>query len=206
MRNPIIGKVEYINTSDDEGPQGPRHRMSNQREPGRVHGDAIKRAGDSKGNRYAAAHSFTSHLRYKIENRISSNPDFPFVLIAAVFIVLFVLFAVVWRELGETDSDDAEDDDGALFGTQSWSDAFYFSLLMLATGQYDDSVPTSHGYRLVFFIMIFLGPTLIFAVLIGFINDYVQSFMDSLKNGRSMVHEENHTLILGYVALLTAYT
>ena len=56
---------------------------------------------------------------------------------------------------------------------------------MLSTGQYTDGIPTT-GYRLLYFLMIFTGPTLIFAILIGFLNEGVSSFMDRLKDGRKI--------------------
>ena len=41
---------------------------------------------------------------------------------------------------------------------------------MLSTGQHD-GILTKHGYRYLYFAMIFIGPTLFFAILVGFIND-----------------------------------
>ena len=201
MNRPLLGKVEYIHRSLGESEVDTSSRADTPRDDMRVmQKEANLKTREKKNtNLTASADTFTSRARYLIENKISANHYFPFILISIVFILLFLFFAIVWYEIGGLDSDnDDTTDDGMLFGTQSWSDAFYFSLLMLATGQYDDSIPQSHGYRFVYFIMVFIGPTVIFAVLIGFINEQVQSFMENLKNGKSFVHENNHTLILGW--------
>ena len=134
-----------------------------------------------------------SILGYLVENRIASNPVFPFVLILSAFLISFVVFSALWYEVG---SHDSNDDD--LYGTNSASDALFLTLQMLTTGQYTDGIPQKNGYRLLYFLMIFVGPFLIFAILIGFLNEGVSSFMLRLKEGKTNVHEKNHTLILGW--------
>ena len=134
-----------------------------------------------------------SIMGYLIENRIASNPAFPFIIILMAFIAFLILFGFLWYAAGKGDTDDLD----GLYGTDSVSDAIFLAVQMLSTGQYTDGIPTT-GYRLLYFLMIFTGPTLIFAILIGFLNEGVSSFMDRLKDGRTNVHENHHTLILGW--------
>ena len=137
--------------------------------------------------------STLSYLGYMLENRIASNPSFPFLAILIMFLIFFICFGIIWYAVGK-DVNGLED----LYGTQNLADSFFLVLQMLSTGQYADGIPTKHGYRYLYFAMIFIGPTLIFAILIGFINDGVNAFMDKLKDGKTHVYERNHTLILGW--------
>ena len=59
---------------------------------------------------------------------------------------------------------DIADDD--LYGTHSFKDSLFLTLQMLTTGQYTDGIPDKDGYRLTYFLMILVGPFLIFAILI----------------------------------------
>ena len=137
--------------------------------------------------------TFFSLLGYLVENRIASNPSFPFVVIIVIFLVFYIIFGLLWYLVGK----DSNDVDG-LYGADNSNDAFFLALQMLSTGGYTDEIPLKHGYRYLYFLMIFIGPTIIFAILIGFINDGITSFMDRLKDGKTAVHEQNHTLILGW--------
>ena len=137
--------------------------------------------------------TFFSLLGYLVENRIASNPSFPFVVIIVIFLVFYIIFGLLWYLVGK----DSNDVDG-LYGADNSNDAFFLALQMLSTGGYTDEIPLKHGYRYLYFLMIFVGPTIIFAILIGFINDGITSFMDRLKDGKTAVHEQNHTLILGW--------
>ena len=139
--------------------------------------------------------TIASVVGYLVENRIASNPTFPFILILVAFLIFFLVFGFLWYQIGETEENTNNDD---LYGTHSIKDALFLTLQMLTTGQYTDGIPDKDGYRLLYFLMIFVGPFLIFAILIGFLNEGVSSFMDRLKEGKTDVHERNHTLILGW--------
>ena len=75
-----------------------------------------------------------------------------------------ILFGFIWYAVGN--NQDGLDD---LYGTQNAGDSFFLVLQMLTTGGYTDGIPNDHGYRIMYFAMIFIGPTIIFAILIGFI-------------------------------------
>lgn len=165
--------------------------------------DLLKRLKIIKGpdhiNEHAEA-SFSEQILYQIENRISSNPSTPFVALGLFFIFLLVIFGFVWHTLTNLNkskliSNGLFNED--LYGTASIADSFYLSLLTLTSGGYDDSIPEYNGLRILYFAMIFAG-MVIFAILVGFITDSIQSFMTSLNEGRSKCCETDHTLILGW--------
>ena len=98
--------------------------------------------------------------------------------------------------------DEADDDFNAAFGTADTStkgwNSFYMTLQVLMTGGYDMGIgPTHNLLRFLFFLQILVG-LVVFAILVGFITDIVQTFMDDLNKGKSKVTDRGHTLILGW--------
>ena len=152
----------------------------------------------------SAAVSVIDSIFYEVENRISSNLWFPFIALAVFFTGFTLLFGLVWRialNAGKAGGDGASDPEVAalqgFFGRDNTFDSFWLSFQVMATTGFEDSIPSINGIRIIYFAMIFFG-LVVFAILVGFITDSVQTFMTELALGRTKVAETGHTLILGW--------
>ena len=158
--------------------------------------EALERG--AQRNLAADEETWGDFLAYNIENRIASDPQFPFILITIIFIINFLAFGIMWYQVGVANEANGGSNDD-VYGTASMRDAFFFAISMLTTGGSDEVPDEFDGvFRLLFIAMILIGPTIIFAILVGFINDAVSGYMDSLEAGETKVLEDNHTLILGW--------
>ena len=132
---------------------------------------------------------------YQVENRISSNPSFPFLFLAGVFCLVINLFGYLWYLA--SNNINVEGGGDPLYGSVNLGDAWFLSIQLLTSAGFDDSIP-NHGFlRPLYFLQIFVG-LVIFAILVGFVTDTIQGFMKSLSDGKTRVMEERHTLILGW--------
>lgn len=168
-----------------------------------------------------ADRSWPDRLAYFCENLIAMNSFAAFYILATAFVVLVLAHAGAWYLLlryerdaplrdGGYDGDDAarrlagrgalnEGDMAAVrgaLGYKSLSDSIWMALQVLSSAGFDGNLPAPALLRVVYLSMIICG-LVVFAVLVGFITDAVESFTRSLANGRTKVVEHGHTLILG---------
>lgn len=163
--------------------------------------------------------SLPDRLAYFCENLIAMNSFAAFYILATAFVVLVFAHAGGWylllryerdaplRDGGYAGGERRLSNRGALnrgdmaavrdtLGYKSFSDSVWMALQVLASAGSDPSLPTLALLRCVYLSMIICG-LVVFAVLVGFITESVESFMRSLAAGRTKVVERGHTLILG---------
>lgn len=129
-------------------------------------------------------------LRYKFDNLMSrGTPAMIGILFVLSLAVVFVAGAVVsiagFVQQGETER--------LSFAEAAWSS------LMRTLDSGTMGGDTGTGFRGVM-LLVTLGGIFIVSALIGVLNNGIESKMDALRKGRSMVLESNHTLILGWSA------
>jgi len=126
--------------------------------------------------------SLVDKLSYSTENRVASNPKSKFYFLFLVVFLFCVLFSALWSASSDSN--------------ETFLDAMYAVLQIIATGCVS-SEDESPFRRFVFLASMFTGCCL-FAVLVGFINDSVSDFMESMNKGHSKVAVSGHTLVLGW--------
>lgn len=146
-----------------------------------------------------ALRNFTDKVTYFVENALAAYPGSQLYALGVLFLALLIVFTLIFylyvRSCQRNDSCTADFNES--FGYDfNIGDCFYFILQVLAVGGAEmDS--RREGYRFIFFITIFVG-LIVWAILVGFITEMVQSFMENLNKGKSKVVEKGHTLILGW--------
>lgn len=134
--------------------------------------------------------TFRQLLRYKFDNLMArGTPALIGILFALSLAVVFIAGAIVsvagFVQDGET-------------GRLSFAEAAWSSLMRtLDSGTMGGDTGT--GFRGVM-LLVTLGGIFIVSALIGVINNGLETQMDALRKGRSLVLESNHTLILGWSA------
>jgi len=143
---------------------------------------------------------------YWTENALAAYPGSQLYALALLFLFFLVVFTFLWFLVidmtKESTLADASDDFVETFGgndkVTTFENALYMTLQVLTTGGYDMSISSkSVGLRLIFFFQIIVG-LVVFAILVGFITEIVQGFMEDLNKGKSKVTDHGHTLILGW--------
>ena len=134
---------------------------------------------------------------YQIENRISSNPSFPFLFLAFVFVLVINLFGYLWYLASNKVNAEGDALNDPVYGSVNLGDAWFLSIQLLTSAGFDDTIPNHGILRPLYFLQIFVG-LVIFAILVGFVTDTIQGFMKSLSEGKTRVMEKRHTLILGW--------
>merc|ERR1719460_3061071 len=77
--------------------------------------------------------------------------------------------------------------------------SFYYVFQILASGGYDDNIDTAKSpYHAVVLVLTMLTGLMVFAVLVGFVNDSVQDTIEEINQGKSKIVARGHTLILGW--------
>ena len=136
------------------------------------------------------------------KNGLAAYPGSQLYALGVVFLAFLVLFTLIFY--GYVLSCRNSDSCSEIFLEYSdlyeydfnIGDCFYFILQVLAVGGFQmDS--KREGFRIIFFLTIFVG-LIVWAILVGFITEMVQSFMADLNKGKSKVVERGHTLILGW--------
>lgn len=141
-------------------------------------------------NLYSAT-SISDQLSYQFENRVSSDPNTPFLFLSSIFIIGVAIFGTAWYYASS-----ALDEEDALYGSGSWINSIYMTMQVVAVQGFYET-PDKYGLRWINFFMLLFG-LVIFAILVGFITDSVISFMTCMQEGKTRVMETNHTLILGW--------
>jgi hypothetical protein len=149
---------------------------------------------------------WSDYAYYHTENVLASNPGSQLYALGVMFLVFLIILSLVWWVIvsaaSEDEMADASDDFVASFKdtnkATNLENAFYMTLQVLMTGGFDMSIGhTSILLRFLFFIQILVG-LVVFAILVGFITEMVQGFMEDLNKGKSKVTDRGHTLILGW--------
>lgn len=132
--------------------------------------------------------TFRQRLRYWFDNLMSrGTPALIGILFVASLLVVLIAGAVV-----SLSGFVQEGENGRLgFGEAVWQS------LMRTLDSGTMGGDTGSGYRGVM-LLVTLGGIFIVSALIGVLNNGLESQMDALRKGRSMVIENNHTLILGW--------
>ena len=138
-----------------------------------------------------------ARLRYLIVVFLTRTTFFPYLLlVAAMFFVVAVGMGAYFFGLMAPQSIRAEGIDNAL--DAGFIDTFWWSFKhVLDPGAFakDYGAPIS---VLVFGVFTTIMGLVITGALIGFIVNFIQTFMDELKRGSTVIHEINHVLILGW--------
>ena len=128
-----------------------------------------------------------NRLRYAFDNTMSRGS---YAMIAwlgffSAFIILFAAFIIVLFEIFPESE-----------GPLSFIEAFWKSLMRtLDPGTMGED--KGWGFRIVQFLVT-LGGIFIISTLIGVISSGIESLLSGLRKGRSLIIENNHTLILGW--------
>ena len=94
------------------------------------------KAGHTEKNSFAEV-SMSDAIFYEIENRISSAPAFPFIMLAFVFVSLLVLLSIAWYFASHNHNE--------VYGSENLSDSVNHVLQLLTAGGGDDSIPDING-------------------------------------------------------------
>ncbi|KAH8051163.1 hypothetical protein JL722_10860 [Aureococcus anophagefferens] len=162
--------------------------------------------------------SLPDRLAYFCENLIAMNSFAAFYILATAFVVLASRTLAAGTSLryerdaplrdgGYAGGERRLSNRGALnrgdmaavrdtLGYKSFSDSAWMAPRSSRSAGSDPSLPTLALLRCVYLSMIICG-LVVFAVLVGFITESVESFMRSLAAGRTKVVEHGHALILG---------
>src|SRR6478609_4766491 len=134
--------------------------------------------------------TFRQRLSYGFDNIMSKGtPALILALGIASFLMIFVISLVVWIiRSGSDDSNAAGEDFVGIF----WRGLL--RTLDSGTMGGDQGTPQYLGLML----LVTLGGIFIVSTLIGVLSTGIESKLDELRKGRSLVLEEGHTLILGW--------
>lgn len=132
-------------------------------------------------------YSGSQKFRYRFDNLMSKGAGAMILLLAILSVLVVVIAgAVLW---GFNVSPEGEDAFGFIEGV-------WVSLMRtLDSGTMGDD--SGWGFRFVAFAVT-LGGIFIISALIGVLSTGIESKLDNLRKGRSLVIEKNHTLILGW--------
>ena len=133
--------------------------------------------------------SFGERFRYRLDNLISRSP-FSQVLALAVISAFIVFFAALLITVVTAEHLGLEDQNDNLLFRFWWA----FTRLMDPGTFIGD---TESFFVAVTGVLVTLGGILVFSLLIGILSSKIGEKLDELKQGRSPVIEQNHTLILG---------
>jgi len=133
--------------------------------------------------------TFNQRLRYQFDNLMSRGTP-------ALIGMLFVLSLIVVVIAGAIISITGFVQEGETVPKLSFGEAAWESLMRtLDSGTMGGDTGT--GFRVVM-LFVTLGGIFIVSALIGVLNNAIESQMERLRKGRSMVLESNHTLVLGW--------
>eukprot|EP00746_Dinoflagellata_sp_MGD_P023724 gnl/MRDRNA2_/MRDRNA2_155666_c0_seq1.p1 gnl/MRDRNA2_/MRDRNA2_155666_c0~~gnl/MRDRNA2_/MRDRNA2_155666_c0_seq1.p1 ORF type:complete len:781 (-),score=104.61 gnl/MRDRNA2_/MRDRNA2_155666_c0_seq1:72-2414(-) len=126
-------------------------------------------------------------LMYYLENYAASSPSAKFVILGVVAAVMTIALSFFWLIAWKDEDENADYD---------YAKALYMVFQAVAAGGVDDSLTV--GIQQFIFLASILTGLLVFAVLVGFVNDLVAGKMESLNEGSTKVAISGHTLILGW--------
>jgi hypothetical protein len=133
-------------------------------------------------------YSWSDRFFYKLENTIANDHNVPYYILVLFALVFVFIIATMWVRVSH--------EDPVHPFAQDFYGATFMALQMLFTGGADTTYTWLHE-RYVFGFAMVVG-VLLTSVLVGLITESVQDYMSSLKEGKSLVIESGHHLILGY--------
>jgi len=131
-------------------------------------------------------HSFKDRFQYWFDTQMSKGSIALIRLLAIVTIAVVSIIAFLLVILGYSE---------ARFGADVYWDSF--ATVINAWMPYYDESDGRIGYLIIMSISAIIG-LLITSVLIGIISSAIEQHIESLKNGKSMVLEKDHIVILGF--------
>ena len=148
-------------------------------------------------------------LWYYLENILAASPGAKFNLLVLVTFVFWVVYTILWGVAGGTPLlrrlkalHPAHGEDNAVVEEEpalDWPNTAYHVFQILAAGGVDDTfdIVQAPWSALVFMLTLMTG-LMVFAVLVGFVNETVTALIDSINQGDSKVCVKDHTLTLGW--------
>lgn len=134
----------------------------------------------------STTHSFKERLRYRFDNSISRSPLRLLIWLAGAAISIVLLFSAGLYVVHISPADEP-----GFFNT------FWNILFQALTPNPVDPKDQPILYLLVMLVITFISLFLV-SILIGALSNTIQVKMDDLRKGRSLVLEQEHTVILGW--------
>ena len=134
--------------------------------------------------------TFSQRLRYQFDNLMSRGTP---ALIGMLFILSLIIVIIAGAVISITGFVQEGTDGRLSFGEAMWES------LMRTLDSGTMGGDTGTGFRAVM-LFVTLGGIFVVSALIGVLNNAIESQMERLRKGRSLVLETNHTLILGWSA------
>lgn len=126
-------------------------------------------------------------LRYRFDNSMSRGTPAMLAWLGIISMVIIVLSAILVSFLGIA----PEGGENLSLPEALWSSLMHSMDAGTVAGD------TGWSFRFLMFIVT-LGGIFVLSTLIGALSNGIQTLLEKLRKGRSLVCEENHTLILGY--------
>ncbi len=132
-------------------------------------------------------HTFAQKFRYKFDNLMSKGP----IAMISLLAILSILIVIVSGSIIYVFHFSPEGDKSLDFSEGLWQS------LMRALDAGAVGADSDWTFRLIAFIVT-VGGIFILSTLIGVLSSGIESKLDDLRKGKSLVIEKNHTLILGW--------
>jgi ion channel POLLUX/CASTOR len=129
-------------------------------------------------------------LRYQFDNLMSRGTP---ALIGMLFVLSLIIVMIAGAIISITGFVQEGPEGRLSFGEAAWESL----MRTLDSGTMGDDTGT--GFRAIM-LFVTLGGIFVVSALIGVLNNAIESQMERLRKGRSLVLETNHTLILGWTA------
>ncbi len=134
--------------------------------------------------------SLKQRIQYYTDNLMARGPQAMIGLLGVFSLIIILLSAFVVTVGGRIFFPEGVDN-------LSFIEAFWLSLVRtLDPGTM--GADEGWGFRLIMLILPTLGGVFIISTLIGVLSNMIQNKIEDLRKGRSLVLEENHTIILGW--------
>ena len=134
--------------------------------------------------------TFTQRLRYQFDNLMSRGTP---AMIGMLFVFSLIIVIIAGAVISITGFVQEGTEGSLSFGEAMWES------LMRTLDSGTMGGDTGTGFRVVM-LFVTLGGIFVVSALIGVLNNAIESQMERLRKGRSLVLETNHTLILGWSA------
>lgn len=134
--------------------------------------------------------TFTQRLRYQLDNLMSRGTP---AMIGMLFVFSLIIVIIAGAIISTTGFVQEGTEGSLSFGEAMWES------LMRTLDSGTMGGDTGAGFRAVM-LFVTLGGIFVVSALIGVLNNAIESQMERLRKGRSLVLEMEHTLILGWSA------
>jgi voltage-gated potassium channel Kch len=132
--------------------------------------------------------TFSQRLRYQFDNLMSRGTP---ALIGMLFVLSLIIVIIAGAVISVTGFVQEGTEGRLSFGEAMWES------LMRTLDSGTMGGDTGTGFRVVM-LFVTLGGIFVVSALIGVLNNAIESQMERLRKGRSLVLETNHTLVLGW--------